>query len=116
MHEIRNHLIGIEQGDVALFSDFEDGGAMWTGTGSRERRAQVRFGCRFRRPPVVHLSISLLDAQTDAALRVELLAENITEERFDILVKTWMDSRIARFRAAWLAIGELPDDDAWDID
>jgi hypothetical protein len=116
MQEFRNHLIGIDQGDVVLFSDFEDGGAMWTGTGPRVRRKPVWFSQRFRRPPVVHVSISLLDADTDTALRAELVAENITRDRFEIVFRTWLDSRVARFRAAWMAIGELPDDGAWDID
>ena len=116
MQEFRSHLIGVDQGDVALFSDFEDGGNMWTGTGPRERRKAVWFGRRFRKPPVVHLSMSLLDADTDTAVRIELVAEKISQERFEIVFRTWLDSRVARLRVLWTAFGELPDDDAWDID
>ncbi|EBA15797.1 hypothetical protein RSK20926_14239 [Roseobacter sp. SK209-2-6] len=87
---------------------------MWTGEGPRERRKTVIYREPFRRPPAVHVSISLWDMNTDAAIRAELVAEHVTEIGFDIVFRTWGDSRIARLRAAWLAIGELPFDDDWD--
>src|SRR6056297_1569200 len=37
MKEISSTIIGIEEGDNVLFSDFEDDGEMWAGTGPRER-------------------------------------------------------------------------------
>jgi len=116
MKRLNNHLIGVDQGDVPLFADFEDGGEMWTGTGPRERRKPVRFSARFRASPAVQLSISLLDADTHAAIRMDLTAENITPEGFDIVVRTWLDTRIARMRVSWMAIGALPHEDDWDID
>ncbi|MDF1717581.1 MAG: H-type lectin domain-containing protein [Antarcticimicrobium sp.] len=116
MKKLENHLIGIDQGDVVLFSDFEEGGEMWTGAGPRERRKAVRFGQPFRAAPAVQLSISLLDADTQAAVRAELTAENVTAEGFEIVFRTWLDTRIARMRAAWLAIGALEHDDNWVID
>jgi len=116
MKKLDNHLIGIDQGDVVLFSDFEDGGAMWTGTGPRERRKPVRFGEPFRAPPSVHISISLFDADTVSAIRAELTTDNITAQGFDIVFRTWLDTRIARMRATWLAIGALDHDDNWVID
>ena len=116
MKKLDNHLIGIDQGDVVLFSDFEDGGAMWTGEGPRERRKAIRFSEPFRAAPAVHLSISLLDADTDAAIRAELTPERITAQGFEIVFRTWLDTRIARMRATWLAIGALNHDDNWVID
>lgn len=116
MKKLKNHLIGVDQGDVALFSDFENGGEMWTGSGPRERRAHVRFSARYRAAPAVHLSIALLDADTNAAVRAELVAEDVTPEGFDIVCRTWMDTRIARMRVAWMSIGGLPFEDDWDID
>ena len=116
MKKLDNHLIGIDQGDVVLFSDFEDGGAMWTGEGPRERRKAVRFGEPFRAAPSVHISISLFDADTDAAIRAELTTDNITAQGFEIVFRTWLDTRIARMRATWLAIGALEHDDNWVID
>ena len=104
------------EGDVLLFSDFEDGGPMWTGTGPRERRLPVTFDTAFRSAPAVHVTISMWDVDTGSAVRAELTAENITPTGFDIVFRTWLDSRVARLRASWLAFGELPHEDDWDVD
>lgn len=115
MKRLQNSLVGLEQGDVVLFSDFEDGGEMWTGTGPRERRRAVQFSEAFRDAPMVHTSISLWDVDTKSPVRVEVTAENITPRGFDIVFRTWLDTRIARLRVAWMAIGELPHEDDWDV-
>lgn len=115
MKQLRSHLIGIDQGDVVLFSDFEDGGQMWTGTGTRECRKPIRFSRKFLAPPSVTVAVSLWDVDTDSAVRMELAAEDITDTRFEIVFRTWLDTRIARLRVAWTAIGELESEDDWDI-
>lgn len=115
MQSFNNHPIGVDHGDLALFSDFENGGEMWTGTGPRERVRPVVFSATFRNEPVVQISVSLWDADTEAHLRAEVQAENITCEGFDAVFRTWADTRIARVRIAWMAIGELPHDDDWDL-
>lgn len=115
MKQLRSHLVGIDQGDLVLFADFENGGEMWTGSGPRERRRAVKFSRRFRSPPSVHVSVSLWDMDTKSAVRAELIAESVTEAGFDIVFRTWLDSRVARLRASWLAIGELSGEDDWDI-
>lgn len=114
MQRLRNPRTGVDQGDLVLFSEFDSGGSMWTGEGARERRKAVKFKDSYRQPPVVHVSISLWDMGTDAAIRAELVAENITTTGFDVVFRTWGDSRVARLRAAWIAVGELPFDDDWD--
>ncbi len=115
MKRFSNHLIGIAQGDVVLFSDFEDGGAMWTGTGPRERRRSVVFGEPFKSEPAVHVGVSLWDVDTATTLRAEIVAEAVTREGFDIVFRTWSDTRVARIRVAWQAIGELPHEDDWQL-
>jgi len=115
MKRLSNHLVAIDQGDVVLFSDFEDGGEMWTGTGPRERRHHVRFSEVFRNDPVVHVSVSLWDVDTSSAVRVEIVAESITPEGFEIVFRTWLDTRIARLRVAWMAIGEVAHEDDWEL-
>ncbi len=116
MRRLSNPRTGIEQGETEVFSDFESGGEMWTGTGPRERRCKVEFGEAFGAPPAVQLSISLWDMETSAAVRAHLIAENVTPTGFEIVFRTWADSRVARIRAAWLAIGELPFGDDWDVE
>lgn len=116
MKRLRNHLIGVDQGDVSLFSDFEDGGEMWTGTGPRERRKRVRFSEPFRSPPAVHVGLSLSDMDSAHNTRAEVSAEKIGPKSCELVFRTWGDSRVARVRLTWLAIGELANDDDWVVD
>ena len=89
---------------------------MWTGEGARERRKAVKFREPFGTPPAVQVSISLWDMDTSAAIRAHLRAESITCKGFEIVFSTWADSRIARLSASWMAIGELPFGDDWDVE
>ncbi|MCI5095493.1 MAG: H-type lectin domain-containing protein [Rhodobacteraceae bacterium] len=115
MKRLRNPRTGIAQGDVEIFADYKDDGPMWTGSGERERRKSIKFDQTFAQPPAVQVSISLWDMDTSAAIRAELVTENVTEAGFDIVFRTWHDSRVARLRAAWMAIGDLPFDNDWDV-
>ncbi|MCA0871569.1 H-type lectin domain-containing protein [Seohaeicola saemankumensis] len=115
MKQFSNHRIGIDQGDVALFSDFQNGGEMWTGTGPRECRKKIKFSDSFRSPPAVQVAISLWDVDTDTAVRAEVLADRVTKTGFDVVFRTWLDTRVARVRVAWTAIGELHHEDDWDV-
>lgn len=115
MKKLRAAIVGIDCGDEVLFEDFEDGGDMWTGRGQRERRRRISFSEPFGSAPTVQLSISLWDMDAGTVLRADIGAETITEKGFDIVFRTWGDTRVARIRVAWTAIGELDDPDAWDV-
>ncbi|MCE8008478.1 H-type lectin domain-containing protein [Aestuariivita sp.] len=115
MKRVASHLIGVDQGDLVLFSDYENGGAMWTGRGARQRLVPVQFSQRYRKPPVVHAAMSLLDIATGPSIRADVSTRKITEGGFEILFRTWEDSQVARIRVAWMAIGELPDDEDWEL-
>lgn len=116
MKKLENHLIGIEQGSPVLFSDFKDGGEMWSGTGPREVLHPVTFSQPFKNPPSVQVSISMWDMDQKTNMRADITAVNITADGFDILFSTWADTRIARIRASWMAIGEASHDDDWQLD
>lgn len=88
---------------------------MWTGTGPRERRVPVRFSAAFAAPPAVHVSLSMLDLERRHNHRIDISAATITSSDFQIVFKTWGDTRIARARASWMAVGELADEDVWDV-
>ena len=92
-------LIGIEQGSRILFSDFVDDGAMWTGTGPREVRQQERFREAFVEPPLVTVGISMWDIDHQTKSRVDIAAESVTAKGFEIVFRTWANTRIARIRA-----------------
>lgn len=115
MQKFLKQAIGVDQGENVLFSDYEDGGDMWTGNGPRERRHALTFKEPFASPPVVHVALSMWDMDSATNARADISAENITETGFDMVFKTWGDSRVARARARWMAIGAVAHDDDWQL-
>lgn len=115
MRRFQNHLIGVEQGRKVLFSDFDNGGEMWTGTGERRRRTAVRFSEEFKSEPVVQVALDMWDIDHAHNQRADIRAENVTPRGFDIVFTTWGDTRVARVRAVWTAIGEVRAEDEWDV-
>jgi hypothetical protein len=115
MMRISTHSVGIQQGSRILFSDFADGGAMWTGSGPRESRHAIRFAEPYHAPPAVTVGISMWDMDQKTNLRADIRAEHIDVVGFDLVFRTWGDTRVARIRADWLAIGPVRDEDVWDV-
>ena len=116
MKRFSSSRIGIDQGSHVLFSDFADGGPMWTGSGPRESRHKIAFKEPFRDAPSVMVSISMWDLDQKTNTRADISAEKITKSGFQLVFRTWGDTRVARIRADWMAIGPLRDDDDWDVD
>lgn len=115
MKSMNGNTVGVESGETVLFSDFEDGGEMWTGTGQRERRQRIVFSTPFKEDPTVQASLALWDVDNATVMRADLRSENITEDGFDLVFRTWGDTRIARVRIAWFAIGPLQQEEDWDV-
>lgn len=88
---------------------------MWTGQGPREVRQQQAFSETFLEPPVVTVGIAMWDMDHKANSRVDIMAENITTTGFEIVFRTWADTRVARVRADWMALGPVRDEDNWDV-
>jgi hypothetical protein len=107
--------IGIQQGSRVLFSDYADGGAMWTGKGDRESRHVITFKEPFVEPPAVMVGIAMWDIDHQRNARADIAAEKITAKGFHLVFRTWDDTRVARVRAEWTAIGAVKDDDDWDV-
>ena len=116
MKRISSGSVGIQQGTRVLFSDFADGGVMWTGQGDRESRHMISFKEEFIEPPSVMVSISMWDIDHKHTSRSDITAEKITEKGFQLVFRTWGDTRVARIRAEWIALGPVRDDDEWDVD
>ena len=117
MQLLRHQAIGIDQGDEVLFADYADGGEMWTGKGARERRKTIRFATAFKDVPAVHVGLSLWDMDSAANPRADISTDHVTRERFDIVFRTWSETRVARVRVRWMAIGAAFHEDDWtDID
>lgn len=115
MRRLNSGIIGIDHGDVVLFSDFEDDGPMWRGHGTRQVRRAVLFKQSYLTPPHVQVTISMYDISHMTNIRTDVQAENIREDGFDIVFRTWSDTRVARVRVAWTSFGELPQDDGWEL-
>ena len=107
--------VGVEQGSTILFNDFAHNGPMWTGSGPREVRQDLVFREPFLDPPAVTVGISMWDIDHQTNSRVDIAAENISTQGFEIVFRTWADTRIARIRADWMAIGTTRDEDDWDV-
>lgn len=102
--------IGVSQGTVMLVTDYDTGGPLWTGEGERVTRQSVVFPERFLTPHAVQVAPSMWDIDGSTNQRGDLGVENVTSAGFDLVFKTWGDSRVARMRVQWTAIGALPDD------
>ena len=88
---------------------------MWTGSGPREVRQSESFKEAFLEPPAVTVGISMWDIDHKTNSRIDISAEKIPAAGFEIVFRTWADTRIARIRADWLAIGPARDEDDWDV-
>jgi len=115
MRHFAGHILGVDQGTLVLFSDFEDGGEMWSGDGPREVRRRVDFDDAFRNPPAVQVSLTMWDMHHATNARIDLQAETVEATGFTLVCRTWGDSRIARVRADWLALGEVWAEGDWRL-
>ena len=115
MRKFNSASIGVEQGNEEVFSDFMDGGEMWTGSGARERCCPVVFSEPFKTRPVVHVALSLWDMDQGSNVRADLTADKVTERGFELVFRTWADTKVARVRMNWMAIGEVTSEDDWDL-
>lgn len=88
---------------------------MWTGHGPRQMRHVVEFEEPFSKVPLVEVSVSMLDIDQSANYRFDISAEDVTEEGFSIVFRTWGDTKIARVRADWIAFGTVRYEDDWDL-
>lgn len=116
MKRIAESAVGIASGSELLFSAYEDGGEMWTGRGPRLLVRHVTFEERFRAAPTVQLSMTMWDTDASVNQRMDIQATAVTETGFDIEFRTWDNSRVARVRAGWMAIGPVRYVDNWDFE
>lgn len=116
MRRFGHHSVGVEQGSVEMFSAFESGGPMWTGHGPRLEVQRVHFDESFVAPPLVHVALSMWDVDRNANQRADIQAVNVTPQGFDLQFRTWGDTRVARVRASWMAIGPVRFEDDFDAD
>ncbi len=115
MLKINSHNLGIQSGSVVLFSDYEHNGKMWAGSGPRSLREIIKFPEVFVGTPLVQATISMWDFDHASNQRADISAQQITNDRFELVFKTWADTRVARIRADWIAFGEVRGADDWTL-
>lgn len=115
MQRFSHSAVGVSQGASLLFSAFEDEGPMWSGEGPRVIRQTVAFPQPFQSPPLVHVAIGMWDIAGSTNQRADISADKITSEGFEIVFRTWGDTRVARIRAEWLAIGAVRHEDDFTL-
>ena len=108
--------ISIQQGRETMFSHFDTGGEMWTGSGPRSVSRTIVFDEPFAATPMVTVSSGMWDVGSYANLRAEIEAESVTERGCTLVFRTWGDTQIARIRADWMAIGAAVDPSVWSVD
>lgn len=113
MKRISEAAVGVQTGSVVLFSAFENDGEMWTGSGARRATYHVSFDEPFDDTPAVHISLSMWDTEGSTNQRLDVQATEINPQGFVIEFRTWGDSRVARVRASWMAIGSVAYQDEW---
>lgn len=107
MRKIDGSAVGIIKGATLVFSAFENDGEMWAGKGPRLASYTVLFDESFLAEPVVHISINMWDMDASQNARADISAEDVSAEGFRIVFRTWGDTRVARVRAEWIAIGPV---------
>jgi len=75
------------------------------GAPERTFRHHVAFSSAFAAAPLVHLGLAGFDVSNADSARVVTRAESVTASGFDIVVTTWLHSRLWRVDVNWLAVG-----------
>lgn len=71
----------------------------------RHFRARVDFIHPFQRAPVVHIGIVGFDISNHDAARLSATVSHVTSAGFEIVLSTWLNSRLWRVNLSWIAIG-----------
>lgn len=90
-------VMGSQQAGWAFDQDSDGSG--------RGFRQYVAFQRAFRNAPLVHLGIAGFDIANQDAARLTAAAANVTPEGFEIVLSTWLHTRLWRVDVNWLALG-----------
>ena len=90
---------------IACLGQESEGWNLATGGGVREFSWPIPFELPFGTPPVVQVALSGFDLDQRDSARISVAPTNLTAEGFDLVVRTWEDSRVYGVEASWIAIG-----------
>ena len=66
---------------------------------------EVNFDNSFSNVPLVHIGVTGFDIDNKDTSRLSVRAEEITHSGFNVVVETWMHTRMYKVEFSWLAIG-----------
>ncbi|MGO9443421.1 MAG: H-type lectin domain-containing protein [Thiobacillaceae bacterium] len=72
----------------------------------RTFRTHITFETPYANIPVVQVALTGFDIDNRYASRLEVSMESITPDGFDLLVGTWLDTRVYRVSVSWMALGQ----------
>lgn len=75
------------------------------GGGDRQFRSTVRFEKPFRHVPLVQVGLAGFDICNRDSARLAVSTSNVTAEGFDIVLTTWLHTRLWRADVNWIALG-----------
>lgn len=75
------------------------------GAPERSYRSRVTFERPFGATPLVHMGMAGLDISNQDSARLTAKVENVSPEGFDLVLGTWLHTRVWRVDVNWLAIG-----------
>ena len=65
----------------------------------------IRFDYPFSNVPLVHTGITGFDIDNGDTNRLRIYTENISSDGFNLVVQTWMYTRIYKVDVSWIALG-----------
>ncbi len=71
----------------------------------RSFRTWVPFSQRFSATPLVHIGIVGFDIGNQDSARLTAAVSHITQDGFEVVLSTWLATRMWRVDLSWLAIG-----------
>jgi hypothetical protein len=94
--------VDVPQVQIGTFSS--TGTNLSNGSGDRQMTVAISFPKPFKVKPDVMVSITMVDADTKANVRVSVKAEGISRDGFTAVIKTWADSKISGVEGNWVAV------------
>jgi hypothetical protein len=67
----------------------------------------VQFDTSFSNIPLVHVGLSGFDIDNRDSARISVHTSAITSSSFDIVIKTWVNTRLYSVEISWIALGQM---------
>lgn len=72
--------------------------------GERSILVPVKFLTPFKVKPDVVVALTFVDSDKSTNFRINITADQITKEGFNVIVKTWYDSKVYHVEGTWTAV------------